>query len=393
MSYTGQSSKDNSVIPPSVVVSELMDYVHKSYRRPGEEDNAEWLVVKHRLQPFNPAYFSEGDQLYSYSDEHLAVAVAMLEPKGEPPRFVPERLSDPDEAFRVVGVADLCRFFSNPARYLLNRRLGIHLEEESLLIEDVACFELDNLGRYQLEQKLAGSAIAGADPRELFQLEKATGKLPPGTPGELTFKESMSAVERFSGQTGSYLESQRLEPLDVDLSIDGFDITGRVDSLYPSRRVQYRFGVLKAGDYLRSWIVHLVLNAAEEPGYPKESMLIGLDGNRKWKAQRFSPVDHSRDILGELLQLYWEGLSRPIHFFPDISHRYAIKALKAGGEGGNPLEDARAAWLRETSNQDGRTRIDPYLRLCFKSANPIDSDFQHCSELVFYPLLNNCKEV
>lgn len=396
VSYTGQSSKDNKAIPPCVPVSELMDYINKVSLSPKTPEGSsstvpvELLVTKHHLQPFNPGYF-RGEGLFSYSREHLATAAAMLEPKRTPPPFLSKGL-DHDEGLREISVADLCRFFKHPVRYLLNKRLGIYLGKETFLLEDVERFDLGALERYELNQKLVQSAISGTDPRELHELQKASGKLPHGTPGDFAFRESAGQVAIFSQKTVPYIQKELLDPLDVELAVGAFTITGRIDSVYRHGLVQYRYAVLRAHDYLTAWIRRLLLNAAAKPGYPAESFLIGLDNGWKWKAERYSPVDNSHEILEQLLEIYWEGMTRPLHFFADISMKYASKALLKG----IPQEEARKAaesdWEQLVANRDS-DRNDEYLQLCFKSDNPVDSDFQRLAETIFGPLFNSRQEV
>ena len=66
ISYVGQSIQDNSPRPPSVLVSELLDYIDQGYELQ-EGKILEHVVVKHRLQAFSPEYFKkkrEADQLF-----------------------------------------------------------------------------------------------------------------------------------------------------------------------------------------------------------------------------------------------------------------------------------------------------------------------------------------
>ena len=58
ISYVGQSIRDNSEAPPSVLVSELLDYVAQAYELPGEDILKDHVLVRHRLQAFSPAYFT-----------------------------------------------------------------------------------------------------------------------------------------------------------------------------------------------------------------------------------------------------------------------------------------------------------------------------------------------
>src|SRR5688572_25980512 len=56
ISYVGRGVQDNAELPPSPVVSELVDYVKASFLRAGVPVQP---VTEHPLQPFNPRYFQQ----------------------------------------------------------------------------------------------------------------------------------------------------------------------------------------------------------------------------------------------------------------------------------------------------------------------------------------------
>ena len=78
VSYIGQSIKDNSALPPSVLVSELLDYLDRAFEMPHQKLAREHsCVTRHRLHPFNVDYFSEGDEgLFSYSVDNCRAGEA-----------------------------------------------------------------------------------------------------------------------------------------------------------------------------------------------------------------------------------------------------------------------------------------------------------------------------
>ena len=83
ISHIGRSIKDNTVIPPSVLVAELLDYIRSGYRLEGvsgtEEKQIEMLnahlVTQQRLHRFSSKYFA-GDSLFSYSPSARSIASA-----------------------------------------------------------------------------------------------------------------------------------------------------------------------------------------------------------------------------------------------------------------------------------------------------------------------------
>ena len=111
--------------------------------------------------------------------------------------FIGNALPAAEEEWREIDIEDLCRFFRNPARYLLTRRLGLHLGFQSLILEETEPFALDNLERYSLRAGLTEKALNGRDIRKLRPIVSASGHLPMGTPGEYAFEEVQRSVTDF----------------------------------------------------------------------------------------------------------------------------------------------------------------------------------------------------
>ncbi|MBW2023745.1 MAG: exodeoxyribonuclease V subunit gamma, partial [Deltaproteobacteria bacterium] len=83
ISYVGQSERDNSKIPPSPLVSELMDYLDRNFvLEDGVPSNR--IVYEHRLHSFNISYFEPGSGLFTYFDENLSAARTAYESRKQP---------------------------------------------------------------------------------------------------------------------------------------------------------------------------------------------------------------------------------------------------------------------------------------------------------------------
>jgi len=390
ISYTGQSCGDNSIIPPSLLVSELMEVVRARFRPEGTfEINR--FPTRHRLQPFNPAYFNRSDPaLFSYSREHLAAARSTASQKRPYPVFISSGLPDPGEAFRSVSLDDLVRFFSNPSKYLLNERLGLFLDEGGALLEEAECFDLDRLEQVLIRGELVEAALAGVRPEERYALLRASGRLPHGTPGEFVFRELSRTVERFAQRTRPYLQAERGEPLEVRMEVGGFLLTGQIRNIFRDRFVRYRCAEIKAKDRLAAWIPHVVMNAAAQGTCPRESVLIGLRGE-SWHALQSGPLENSMDILACLLDSYRRGLSKPLAFFPTVSFEYVQDLCERGKSREAALERARFAW-EGNEHRRGECR-DVYFDQCFRNLDPFDAEFHKTALEVLEPMVKNMKEV
>ncbi|MBN2125680.1 MAG: exodeoxyribonuclease V subunit gamma, partial [Deltaproteobacteria bacterium] len=394
ISYVGQDVRDNTPIPPSVLVSEFLDYIGEGFALPGG-DIIGHVMTGHRLQAFSPAYFDKGERLFSYSREDLLAARALIEGPEDPVPFVSRGLSAPDEAFREVSVSDLSRFWANPARFLLQRRLGIRLEEEVSVLDDREPFVLQGLDRYQLEQELMKRGLEGRDPRDLFPAVRASGRLPQGTVGECVYDDLTLAIGRFVHRTAPYLQGTLRPPLEVDLPVAGFRLRGLLEPIIGDRYLHYRHARVKARDRLRFWLHHLILNAAAADSYPRKSMLAGLNPDTRkaplWTAWQLPPLEGAEEILARFLDLYWRGLVRPLPFFPEVSWVYAEETLAGNRTPERAIERARAVW--NGSEYSRGQREDPYWDLCFRAVDPLDEEFRELAEWVFGPFLERMERI
>ena len=375
ISYVGQSIKDNSEIPPSVLVSEFLDAIGRGFTAGKDGVLEERLVTRHRLQAFSPDYFTGGSGLFSYSAENCAALLEKRRSPWEATAFMATPIAAPPDEWKDVPVAKLLRFFDNPTKFFLENRLGIRLEEAVAPLEEREPFLVDGLESYNLKKELLEIALQGGDPREFLPIARCRGILPPGRHGEALFAGAVSAVEGFAQVVTEHIGGiAQLAPLDVECDLAGFRLTGRLDRIWPERMIRYRCAKLKAKDQLRAWIEHLILNAAHQEEGPRETLLIMVDGSKT-----FRPVEDAAASLQTLLGLYWEGLTVPLRFFPASAMEYAHKQEWQVGR-------AIKTW-KGGFNFPGEGE-DPYYRLCFGQADPFDADFDRIARAVLEPLLH-----
>ena len=256
ISYCGQSSEDNSILPPSVLVSEMLDYLEQGFDK-GEKIR-DRVLTTHHLQAFHPSYFTGDAKLFSYSEENCRAAHALIDPSREAPRFFTGMLPDPEPGWREFQVADMKSFFRNPSRFLMEKRIGLSLVESPELPEDRERFRIEGLEGYLFGQTLLEVALSGKDPLALLPAAMAAGELPHGTAGVCHFEELCRDVRSFAENADPQLRNRRPSPLELDIEIGGFHLEGRIDSFYEAGLIHYRYANLKASDHLRVWIDHLL---------------------------------------------------------------------------------------------------------------------------------------
>jgi exodeoxyribonuclease V gamma subunit len=381
VSYVGQSIQDNTPIPPSVLVSELLDYVNGGF---GFESGR--MITAHKLQAFSPAYFS-GKGLFSYSSENMLAACSLYESRHKGEDKIPlisDGLSEPPDEFKTLSIESLGNFFANPAKYLLQKRLGIYLEEKESTISDSENFDITGLDNYLINQDLITDLQAGKDTMQILKKYKAEGRLPHGSIGEIILKESIFGAKEFTEKIEEHKKGNRPVSKDIELTIDGFSITGRLTNIYESGMLNFRYAKMKAKDVIRTWIYHLFL-CSQHPDLFQKTVLICMD-----KTYVFEPVEKSPEYITLLLSLYWNGLSKPLHFFPDLSKEYVEQIHIRGKEKREALRIIENRW-RGSDYAIGLSE-DPYYNLCFRDMDTgeiFNDSFAENSASVFLGILNH----
>jgi exodeoxyribonuclease V gamma subunit len=387
VSYVGRSVRDNGEIPPSVLVSELLDTVQRGFFLDGDEHRPvreratrirEHVVVEHPLQAFSPRYFSGDTRLYSYAAELCAATREALSERLLPTPLVRSPLPEPEE-WGEVDVDRLVRFFQDPARAFLESRLDIRLLEGEGLVEASEPFALDGLPAYHLRRDLLDLMVAGVSAQEALALARARGHLPHGSVGSASF----AAIER---QARSYF--QRLQELRSaeaptavavsPLEAGALHLAGTLAGVTTGGRVEGRPGLIGARDRLAAWIRHLVLCALARRGrLPRDTacrtVYLGVDATLV-----FRQVDDADLRLAELADAYRRGLCEPLPFFPESAYAYA--AAHRGRGTRDPLEVARETF--------GKRRADDrWAQLVFRDTDPLGEVFTELARTIMAPLI------
>lgn len=374
ISYIGQSVKDNTVIPPSVVVSELLDYIEKGFYHP-EKDIFDIIVKKHPIQSFSPRYFQKDTNIFNYFKEDYDTVKAKFEKTYRPSHSIVRMPKDDQDQIRNITNVELKKFFRHPVRYFFNNRLGIFLDE-TRLIEDDEPMELNYFEGFKIKQRFVEDMITSKDIDKTKKVITAEGMLPPGSLGKVILDDVAVKAEGFFDIVKEYLVDKR-EPIDFNVELNNFRIDVRLDEIYAKGIVKYRASKVISAKYLiELWIDHLFFNIYKDN---KNSVFLSME-----KKYFFKPVDHAKELMIRLLRVYEEGLRSPIKLFPDTSYNYILK-LKTK-EYTDALNSAREIWERENLYKRPE-KDDPYYFICFKDQDPLDQEFIYLSKEVFGPLV------
>jgi exodeoxyribonuclease V gamma subunit len=403
ISFVGQSIREGKPIPPSVLVSELLDYIDRNVRWPdgaAGERPADRLLVVHPLQAFSFKYFlrkpfagkglpgkdvPDVSRLFSYSRENYEAARVLRGERTEERPFVAHDISPPEEALRIVDLKELWRFFRHPVKYLLGKRMRLRLELTEETADPREPFTLSGLERYDLAQELVERSMAGEDLEALLPVVRARGILPHRRAGEVAYQDLVSDVMDFSQRFEALSKGQYVGTQEIELELDSFRLRGHLE-LWERGQFRYRCADVKVSDEIALWIYHLAFNAALDRRASgsrivrAQSTFLGRSG-----AVSFEPATGSAGLLRELLAIYWRGLSFPVAFFPQTSFRYS-QAIFRGESEERALRAAEGVWSGGFVRGEG---ADPYYRLVYGESLPLGKDFQDTALKILIPLLQH----
>jgi exodeoxyribonuclease V gamma subunit len=380
VSYVGQSIQDNTRIPPSVLVSELIDYIKDGFGILEEQ-----IVTLHRLQAFSPEYFKPGGKLFSYSQENFSAGSRLHGPK-EASTLIAAKLPELSHKWKTLDIEDLSTFFGNPSRFLLEKRLGVYFRDPEAVADERENFDLDHLEKYLIDQELASKKMSGLNLKDYYSVKKASGQLPHGKVGEFVFNDRSLDAEDFVRKIEGHIKSKRLDDQGFKLDIAGFRLTGRMADFFEQGLIQIRYAKIKAKHLINTWIYHLVLYALDEVDNPDRSLLLGKDA-----AWEFKPVPDATDRISDLLRFYWKGMSEPLHFFPESSLEYVRQIQLMNRTKQAAIHAARKKWAGSDFAR-GESE-DPYFERCFGKIDPLDEVFENIATETFLPLLNHSSEI
>jgi exodeoxyribonuclease V gamma subunit len=381
LSYIGYDIQDNAGRPPSVLISELIDYIAEAYHLSDSD-----LMTSHRLQGFSEASFSvvrEG--LFTYSRQARDAARSLARARRTTPvaeRIVNGPLPDWDARFQTVDIEALGRALGHPSRFLLEKRMGVKLYDDPGRENDRESFVLDPLERFSLGQDLTRQLITPPYPSHPLDIARAEGRLPHGAPGHISFDDIYREAEDIAAAVRDLQSDSLPVTLPVQAQIDSFTITGVLNTIFPAGQISYRYGHTRGVDLIDAWLRHLLWCRASDRPLQCVTLVINRDGRR-----RFGPVDRVEDRLKTMLSLYHRAGHEPVPLFPRASWQYATLRFENELPAETALERVRSRWQQSYALPGDAD--DPYIQHCFGDLDPLDETFVRTTEALYGPILNN----
>ena len=403
LGYTAFSIRDNAKVPPSLLISELLDALALAC----PDDVRQAIVVEHPLQAFDRrVYLPTSDSRIRGHDARLAQAWQAAGPhrqRGEAPDGPPPFLESPTAAIQPavtpdqvsnapvettpapMSLEDLIAILRDPAVALLKARTGMRFDREPDPLQDAEPLITDKRTLTRLERHAARRLMQGASLEPVRARSLQAPGISTGWLGEQPVDRSLQVAQTYVLRVHSDLQAGDpvAEPRDRTLTLN----SGGVIRLLPGLSPQglRTTGLVLALEDLREahalitgWVQHLALLCWGPTGVTPQTRVHTLE-----QTITFKPVDDPHGALDRLFQIALRALREPTPFFPAISLAFAEK---------QDLAAAEELWSPRRAGQWSESDRPEIERVWRGQESPIACDaFEHLALAIFKPLLSACE--
>lgn len=359
ISYLGNSTRDNTVKPPSSLVDELLDYIVAGVENGGSLKR-ESLITRHPLHGFSQRYFN-GSGLISYlSDDKYRSELPPTEPA------VRELTGFEGD---TIGVHELSQFFKDPFKWYLNKALNIYYRDEQTLLPDTEPFELNKLEQWSIRDSLI--SIPESAYEEWREQRTKAGLLPLGNIGRIEIGQQAIQIANLKSRIKEVIGDQERTPLNIFTEVGKYKIEGRLENIYLDKFVVV-INTSKISKSVAGTFVQYI--AAVAAGNPLEYCLI--TDQKSFHIPKDELTTHKAQRLLLSYTEYWiRGYTECFPFYPDlISLSTIFEVLNLTYQDFiAEIENRR----EKTGEYADHTVNDPYFVRIYESGQMNESWYRH----------------
>jgi len=372
MSYIGRSCFDNQPRMPSTLVSELLEYIGRSFKlsEPSDKPLPDCLISQQHLQPFNSQYYLPASTEQAGVNNHSYNPIWLPSEAIEPKAITALDVTPPELLDLDVFIRSVC----HAQESFYQQSLGLRLPQFNDIAKDEEPFSLDALRRYFYLDEILEANINNT-PLSTEQILQR-GELPQANVGSLIYEGMQHRVDALAGQVKEQIKAGKSEPIEVLLALENTTIEGWLNHVYMQKQVFYRSASIKAKDLIKGFLYHL---AAQSMQQEVETLLLGLD-----KQISFAPMSKANAdlLLADWFELYKALRNAPVAFFPVSGYEY----VKSGGDMAKANSKFSPQYIGRGEGEN------PYIRLTVQSLNDCQEEFIKWSEKLLAPLFEHAKE-
>lgn len=291
ISYIGRSIIDNQAKEPSVLVSQLLDYVNQ-----GQDESQKLQVQSHPMTAFSPNNFKNTE---NFNRSFAGKWLPMAKMGGSAPQKEFATPMEKTESITEIELDRLVSFVENPVKFFFEKQLGVYFREDNERIADSENFTLAGLDKYTLNNDLVYADETEFD--TYFAQAAVKGVLPRAQFGQVAAENVRDAVLEFKAKIADLGEAHNAS-VDFTLPVTWQDqaqtirVFGYMENLFDDDQViEWRFASYKERYCIRPWIYYLIQCITQEKAVPP--MLITKEVTRD-----FPQID--RETALAQLQIY-----------------------------------------------------------------------------------------
>lgn len=306
--YQGRNALDHAIQPPSILISEILPYVHKTQQ------------IIHPARSYDPSYF-DGTKasLFNFSRRDAAMAKSLSTTKGKLPSLFTITPSPPPlpEGTITIDLVDLIRCLRDPLKHYLKMSCGVVFREEKEMLAE------ENFTLSPLQLAKSRKILLTQPLTETIRQEENFPLGPFGKLAARQLEKESASLEGMFGATFAFIAHQKTAQLDekgvwrlpapiIELSSKlTVYLTGRLEGILPNvlcalEKKNWR-GALKI------WPQFLLLSASKLPNdFTAMSVLFVRTGEKK---NRF--FENPEPFLHTLIEYYFWSMHTPSPLYPD----------------------------------------------------------------------------
>lgn len=305
LSYIGQSTKDNSTIPASTLVEDLLAVCKKW------KISAKNFVIKHPLHSFSNKYNTTNfPELIRYQES--TDNVKALRTDSITTTTTTKEIFNRDKKGRIIiQLHDLIRFMEDPIRHYYNKILGIYYSDKSIDLVESEFFDLGHLEKWAIKNSiLQGELKQELDEQVMYDRLKMNGQFPLKNLGE-RIKQSISVeADKVVEKVKTHLSIGNPSSLIIRIELnENYVIEGSADSIFGDK---FLFATVSGDKWkyqVRAVIQFLAVIIASEERINK-----GIYVSKDKTKELVGNADNAKAILKKLCIYYEEGTLNLKHF-------------------------------------------------------------------------------
>ncbi len=383
LSYQGRDIRKNSERQPSLVLKELMTYLHRYYTFDKPEEQP--------LHPFSKRCYLGEQASFDARWKRL------LEPQQARNNLKTIKADEQDAG--KISVDELVRFFDNPLKVFCQNRLNLYLDNNEQLIEDSEPFSVSALTDYNIRDDLLRQALSGGSLEVSRMHHQLSGKLPDSP----LMISALDTLEQEVQQFNQALpKADQIKQETVEVEIAGLSIQVQLHwFIQTGQLLLWRLASRKPKDDIRLWLTHLLANVYTDKMVETQGVFLNYNSSKKERDVKhvllpeLVSVKAAKTELEKLLSAWQTGMSQPrlLHAVFGKSLFNKIDANDFDPESVTPTQISN--WNKEVKSNLYRITLDndPYFKwfyqqppkLCTEILKPVSDCYltlyQHLQEV------------